>query len=123
MYNKSSYPPYDLYKTHYIVVDVLYGNGLVKGQELVVLPANHVAELSLHKSYFLEGMRKSPIYRQYVSKTYKDTDKEFIVFLKKSDDTYKFCMINSLEGLGAKEEILQALRQQDDMQNNDPPPP
>jgi len=104
------YPPYKLYKQHFIVTHVLYGKGIKAGEKIKVLSADYAAQLRLQKLYYLEGIRKSPIYDRYERQFSHEDDNEFIIFLKKSNDGYFFSMQGATEGLRLKNEVMKVIK-------------
>ena len=111
--DSEKYPPFSLYKHHYVVTDVLYSSKLKSGDKIDVLEAQFDSKLDLHKRYYLEGVSKSPIYSRYECKACTDNDKEYIIFLSEYDGRYSFSATGSVEVLSSKNDIVNALKSKD----------
>lgn len=87
----AKYPPYTRVRTRYVVKEVLHARGakLEPGKTIEVDVADFDTRLTVHKRYYLEGVRKIPIY-SYYSPQKPAADGAMIVFLSATGDGWSF---------------------------------
>ncbi|MCP4135648.1 MAG: hypothetical protein GY754_32065 [bacterium] len=107
-----NYPPYIESTYHFKVVEILYETKkkFIPNEKISVLEAHRDARLDLHKMYYLEGRRKSPIYKSYKSSLSYDNyvkRKKIIIFIK---NNCIFPVNYSYESLDKKDTILNLIQ-------------
>jgi hypothetical protein len=89
---------------HFNVVEELFNatDDVVVGKHIQVIGANDDSRLDMHQMYYLEGIRKSPIYPTYETSLKMDDFEKattLIIFIKSYGSRYIFSCENSYEKL------------------------
>jgi len=82
-------------------------------KKIQVIDANDVSRLDLHKMYYIEGMRKSPIYPTYKSSLMMgDLEKasDLIIFIDSYESRYIFNCENSYERIDNLEMVINLIK-------------
>ena len=82
-------------------------------EKIQVIDANDVSRLDLHKMYYIEGMRKSPIYPTYESSLMMgDLEKtsDLIIFIDSYESRYIFNCENSYERIDNLEMVINLIK-------------
>jgi hypothetical protein len=106
--SEEQFPPYRQVLQRYTVREVLWSQSEApeKGTVLELAPADSGTRLSVHKKYYLEELRKIPIYTYYAATVPPaEGAKEVIVLATSSSDGYEFAAAGSIEGLGARAKV------------------
>lgn len=109
-----NYPPFRVNEHHFKVVSVLKNSSenLHENNEITVVEAHTGAQLSLHRRYYMEGIRKSPIYSSYKPSIDIDSLSShdiFIIFIDEYENIYQYSAINAYERLELKDEIMKRI--------------
>jgi len=108
------YPPYERSFSHFAVKEVLLDdrNKIRKGKSIAVLQAYDGLLFDLHKRYFLEGVSKSPILKEYDCGSPYNSLNCMIIFLRYQDkDTLGFACNAAFEPISSKEHIIGMIKQ------------
>ncbi len=107
------YPPYKRHRQRWLVQEVLLGAPALVGQVLELDAAEWQMHLDVHRRYYVEGVNKIPIYREYSpSYPYDRPPKEpaRIVMLMGGPGTWQFTADNSVESVRERPRVEAALR-------------
>ncbi len=113
----AKYPPFEKTVHHFQVIEELfvtpkdidgkYKPGELAGKNIDVMPSKIQDKLDLHKHFYLDGWRKSPIVKTYNS-TANFNEKTLVVFL---NVRLEFAVENAYESLSKKKEILKIVNE------------
>ncbi len=112
---KKNYPPFDQTVYHFKVVKELFNSteASLVGNNIQVLEADNDSRLDLHKMYYLEGRRKSPVYPVYQS-ALKIEDfekvKSLIIFVDSHKSRYILCCRNSYERISNLQKVNKLIK-------------
>ncbi len=112
--DEEKYPPYHKISYHFSVIEILYAGGrtVVDGNRLEVLEANWHFLLNLHKGYYLDGMRRSPLISSYDSPATTLENARIIVFLRQNaEKELEFTVANSIESILKRDEVLRLIKE------------
>lgn len=112
--NTKNYPPYHRARYHFKIVRVLLSSNTdaAEADSIVVNEAHSERKLSLHEDYYLDGRRKSPLYKRYnTSLGLEDVraSQEMLVFLRYRNNHYEFAAEDAYEGLEIEHTVLQMI--------------
>lgn len=113
--SKEKYPPYQRIQHRYVVKEVLSnrsGRKLVAGKTIEVDVGDFDTRLTVHKRYYLEGVRKIPIYSYYRPAERPDGGEGSgeIVFLSGSGDGWEFTASGAIEHVALREQVEALLK-------------
>jgi len=109
-----NYPPYGRQLFRFQITEILFSSNpeLAVNAEIVVSEAHGDRKLRLHKAFYLEGARISPIYVSYESSLnhaiYGGADK-VIIFLSHHDDRFYFICENAYESVRKRKKIIKLI--------------
>ncbi|MEK9180854.1 MAG: hypothetical protein AAB871_01315 [Patescibacteria group bacterium] len=106
------YPPFKKTKYHFVVSGRMdmSGDGPKIGDKIVAIDANFPRKLKVHKLFYLENRRKSPIYERYESRADFLKEKELILFVSiVANGEYLFCAFESMSRMEEVKKILGSL--------------
>ncbi len=105
------YKPFTLIQHCYNVDEVLYGNVNFINKSIKVLGAEWKAQLSIHKSYVIDKMSRSPVYDRYTSSCKLEKEEKIILFLLRSEkNKIRYRYISSYESLKKLSDIKSILK-------------
>lgn len=109
--SREKYPPYTRIRSRYVVKEVLHSRGakLEAGKTIEVDAADFDTRLTVHKRYYLEGLRKIPIYTYY-SPQKEPAEGAAIVFLSGSSDGWEFAAAGATEHLDTRAAVEALLK-------------
>lgn len=109
--SREKYPPYTRIRTRYVVKEVLHSQGpkVDPGKTIEVDAADFDTRLTVHKRYYLEGVRKIPIYTYYSPQKEPAAD-AMIVFLSGSGDGWEFAAAGATEHLDTRKAVEALLK-------------
>lgn len=107
----AKYPPYTRIRSRYVVKEVLLARGtkLEPGKTIEVDAADFDTRLTVHQRYYLEGLRKIPIYTYY-SPQKEAAEGAAIVFLSHSSDGWEFAAAGAIEHLDTRKAVEALLK-------------
>jgi hypothetical protein len=100
--SKEKYPPYERTQHRYVVKEIISnrsGTKLAAGKTIEVDVGDFDTRLTVHRRYYLEGVRKIPIYTYYRPTERPDGGEgaAVIVFLTRSGDGWEFTATGAIE--------------------------
>lgn len=109
--SREKYPAYTRTRSRYVVKEVLHSRGakLESGKTIEVDAADFDTRLIVHKRYYLEGVRKIPIYTYY-SPQKAPAEGAVIVFLSGSSDGWEFAAAGAIEHLDTRKAVEALLK-------------
>lgn len=113
--SKEKYPPYERTQYRYVVKEILSnraGTKLTAGKTIEVDVGDFQTRLTVHQRYYLEGVRKIPIYSYYRPSERPDGGEGTgeIIFLTRSGDGWEFTATGAIEHLGQRAKIEALLK-------------
>ena len=112
-----NFPPFVNNGFSFEILDLLYSHidyEYENNKNIRVLDAFWERRYELHKGYYLEGKRKSPIYQSYRTsiEDLEGYDLPMILMLKKNQENqcFELCVFQSYEALNYQEEVLAAVK-------------
>lgn len=107
--SKEKYPPYTRVQQRYVVKAVLKneaGKKLADGAIIEVDVGDFDTRLTVHRRYYLEGVRKIPIYSYYTPTPAPDAGAEgSIVFVQRSGEGWEFTASGAIEHEGMRSTV------------------
>lgn len=105
------YPPYTRIRSRYVVKEVLHAQAtkLEAGKTIQVDAADFDTRLTVHQRYYLEGVRKIPIYTYY-SPQKPAAEGAMIIFLSPSGDGWEFAAAGAIEHLDTRKAVEALLK-------------
>lgn len=109
--SSEKYPAYTRIRTRYVVKEILHAQGtkLEPGKTIEVDAADFDTRLTVHRRYYLEGVRKIPIY-SYYSPQKPAADGAAIIFLSHSSDGWEFAAAGAIEHLDTRKAVEALLK-------------
>lgn len=111
--SKEKYPPFKRVQQRYVVKAVLKneaGKKLDVGATIEVDEGDFDTRLTVHRRYYLEGVRKIPIYTYYTPSPAPDAGTEgSIVFVQRSGNGWEFAASGAIEHLSQRASIEELL--------------
>lgn len=113
--SKEKYPPYERTQYRYVVKEIVSnrsGTKVEAGKTLEVDLGDFDTRLTVHKRYYLENVRKIPIYSYYRPSERPDGGEGTgaIIFLTRSGDGWEFSATGAIEHLGQRAKIEALLK-------------
>ncbi|MDP3501920.1 MAG: hypothetical protein Q8S33_16400 [Myxococcales bacterium] len=107
--SKETYPPFTRVQQRYVVKAVLKneaGKKLAEGALIEVDVGDFDTRLTVHRRYYLEGVRKIPIYSYYTPSPPPDAGAAgSIVFVQRSGESWEFTASGAIEHAGMRSTI------------------
>ncbi len=106
--SKEKYPPFTRVQHRYVVKEVLKNQTgkLAPGAIIEVDVGDFGTRLTVHRRYYLEGVRKIPIYSYYTPLPAPDSGSaDSIVFVQRSSEGWEFTASGSIEHVSQRASI------------------
>lgn len=113
---EKNYPPFKQTIYHFRVIKELFNatENSLAGKEIQVVDAADGNRLGLHTMYYLEGLRKSPIFQSYEPSLNMDDPekiKNLIIFINPYETRYIFSCEDSYESSGEERKVIKLINQ------------
>lgn len=104
-------PPFVRIQVQFVVDEVVRGDAALKGKSIWIDGANYVQRLHLHRSYYVDGVSKSPIYQRYEGSGDDGAAESMrVLFLSGSGKELEFAVDGGSESLKKLPEIRDLLK-------------
>ncbi|MBL8924220.1 MAG: hypothetical protein JNJ54_35530 [Myxococcaceae bacterium] len=113
--SREKYPPYERTRHRYVLKELIHnrsGTKLTPGKTLEIDVGDFDTRLTVHQRYYLEGVRKIPIYSYYRPSPRPDGGAATgqIIFLTRSGDGWEFAASGAIEHPAMREAIEALLK-------------